>query len=121
MKLDLLSLLVCPQCGEHPLRCESFGGDEGGQIVNGVVWCSCCASWYPVEGELLELLPDALAYAADRARFWSVYQRQLRALNLQPPAADEAGTEMRQQRHQQEHSDWYADNPQQTYSTYERL
>ena len=31
--LQDLPAWVCPQCGEGPLRCKSFGGDEGPEIA----------------------------------------------------------------------------------------
>ena len=69
MALDVLELAECPGCRFHPLSRETFTVGPRGQPLDGVVWCPRCGRWYPLEGGLLELLVEPLAYGADRARF----------------------------------------------------
>jgi ubiquinone/menaquinone biosynthesis C-methylase UbiE len=86
--------------------------------VDGVVWCEDCRQWYPIEGRLLDLLIGPLAYADDRARFWSQNEARLRTLELAPES--EADTSSKAlQKHQQRHFDWYAENEDQSYFEYE--
>jgi ubiquinone/menaquinone biosynthesis C-methylase UbiE len=92
-----------------------------GVIADGVVICPACGAWYPVEDELLELLPEGLAYHDDRRRFQDRHGAQLAALNLKltdPEAAPAADYAL--QKIQQDHFDWYANNDEQTYSEYEQ-
>ena len=120
MRLDVLDLLVCPECGEHPLRYESFAMSGEREILHGVVWCSSCGNWYPIEDGLLELLVGPLAYTDDRTRFWAAYATRLKALDLRPHASCRDQPDVQARREQQAHFDWYASNPQQTYAAYEQ-
>ena len=120
MRQDVLDMLVCPECGEHPLRYESFAMSGKDDILHGVVWCSTCGNWYPIEDGLLELLGSALAYVEDRASFWTTHATRLRALGLRQYASCRDQPDLEAQRRQQAHSDWYASNPQQSYMDYEQ-
>jgi SAM-dependent methyltransferase len=91
-------------------------------LGDGVTWCRDCHNWYPIENELLELLPPPLAYRDDKKRFWLNYERELRALDLGLKSADHKnGAPAEEQRKQQEHFDWYGSNDQQTYNSYEQM
>jgi SAM-dependent methyltransferase len=103
------------------LRAVDFSDDGRFEIRNGVVVCGSCPAWYPIEDELLELLAGALAYRDDRRHFWDRHSGRLTALGLTRESTDLDQVRTAQQKHQQEHSDWYADNPLQTYSEYEHL
>ena len=70
---------------------------------------------------MLELLAGALAYRDDRRHFWDRHSGRLTALGLTRESTDLGQVRTAQQKHQQEHSDWYADDPLQTYSEYEHL
>ena len=121
MNRDVLQLLRCPACGNRELSCSVFREDVEGKILDGVVWCKVCHTWYPIEDGLLELLAGDLAYRNDRARFWVNYSDRLRALGL---GADEDVPERAEnelQIKQQAHFDWYANNEEQTYSEYEQM
>jgi SAM-dependent methyltransferase/uncharacterized protein YbaR (Trm112 family) len=135
MDLTLLNVLRCARCGAHPLRHQRFDTldtADGAELITGVVWCAGCMAWYPVEDGLLELLDGPLVYADDRRRFWSTHEPRLLALGLQPDravgtsdgpsdGASDGPSDLPAQRLQQDHFDWYADNPTQTYAQYERL
>ncbi|MFL5925908.1 MAG: methyltransferase domain-containing protein [Gaiellaceae bacterium] len=121
MALDLVDVLVCPACRASPLRHEALP-IEGESRRDGVYWCTQCERWYPEQDGLLELLDERLAYMDDRERFWAEHRDALTDLGLResPPGAG-IGDHDTEILHQQEHFDWYADNPRQTYSQYEHL
>ena len=83
MKEVVVSMLRCPTCLHEKLDAEIFDAKED-RIVNGVLWCSSCGTWYPVEDELLELLPINLGYIDDRIQFEKKYKSRLNELNLRP-------------------------------------
>ena len=116
MRPDVIDMLVCPECGGHPLCYEDFVTDGGTEILDGVVWCSTCGKWYPIEDGLLELLENALAYTEDRARFWDTHAAHLMNMGLKPYTSSCEQCDTEAQRQQQAHSDWYAANPQQSYT-----
>lgn len=120
---EVLSLLVCPACRQGPLRSVDFAsqGHPSRQLTLGVVTCQACLAWYPVEAGLLELLAGDLVYRDDRTRFWREHSGRLSKLGIHSDAPPTRPESADQQKHQQEHSEWYADNPVQTYSEYERL
>src|SRR5262245_34067974 len=55
MRLSVLERLCCAVC-RGPLESRAFQQMGEDEIESGVVWCSACRSWFPVEGGLLELL-----------------------------------------------------------------
>lgn len=122
MQCELVKLLKCPACDHHPLAQDVFSESAQGGIVDGVLWCEACCSWFPIEDELLELLIGDLAYHDDRARFWAAHADRLKALGLdsEPRSGTSTGPTSELQVIQQEHFDWYAGNDTQTYSAYER-
>ncbi len=122
MDIRIVPFLSCPNCHSTPLEREVFEFRDEQTIENGVLICKHCRAWYPIEAGLLELLPDELAYPQDRQAFWAKYQPRLSALGLSPhELPPQALNEGSLQRKQQEHFDWYADNPDQSYSEYERM
>jgi SAM-dependent methyltransferase/uncharacterized protein YbaR (Trm112 family) len=120
VRSEALGLLRCPECARGPLRADAFSESPDG-IERGVVWCSACASWFPIEDGVLELLRGSLAYADDRARFWDAHEAFLRSRGLKPALAPAAAAHDTSVREQQEHFDWYAHNDEQTYETYEAM
>src|SRR4051812_44629123 len=88
-------------------------------VDDGVVACSTCQYWYPIEDGLLDLLTGSLAYPNDRAIFWQRHQCRLEALGLQPDWRDSGSRDATLQIKQQEHFDWYAKNDIQSYDSYE--
>ena len=120
MRESVLQRLCCAEC-RGSLEWYIFGEPLNGVLTDGVVWCVACRRWYPLDDELLELLPATLAYSADRERFWRTHETQLRKLNLLPDVVAPDVTAVQLQRKQQEHFDWYASNEEQTYSSYEQM
>ena len=125
MKEVVVSMLRCPTCLHEKLDAEIFDAKED-RIVNGVLWCSSCGTWYPVEDELLELLPINLGYIDDRIQFEKKYKSRLNELNLRPfsdlqgpqPVSDEL---VKIKRKQQGHFDEYSTSGTQTYNEVENL
>lgn len=117
---EVLSLAVCPECSSRATQHEIFEPDGRGRIVEGVLWCESCHSWYPIEGGILELLPARLAYHDDRARFWARHAHRLRGRGLTSGERVTAAHELSPEAKQQRHFDWYAVNTSQTYDEYER-
>src|SRR5579862_726076 len=110
---------MCCQVCRGSLRWQVFKRSNPGQIEDGIVWCIACGYWYPIEDSLLEFLAADLAYTADRDRFWEKYRTQLEAIGLHP--VGNSGQTSGPQRTQQEHFDWYANNNEQSYTTYEQM
>jgi ubiquinone/menaquinone biosynthesis C-methylase UbiE/uncharacterized protein YbaR (Trm112 family) len=120
MRFNLINLLRCPICNQSKLSHKAFNGNED-EIINGVLWCTSCSTWYPIEDRLLEFLVGDLAYPDDRNKFWIKYSEQLTVLGLTSDnncLPTVTNTEL--QAKQQTHFDWYAENSKQTYLEYER-
>lgn len=98
------------------MRVDVFARDRGDEIAQGVLLCSRCESWFPIEQYVLELLPPALAYWEDRQRFWKRYQSRMKGLLIS--ARKESTAPVTPQRLQQQYFDWYAHNEKQQYTTY---
>jgi ubiquinone/menaquinone biosynthesis C-methylase UbiE/uncharacterized protein YbaR (Trm112 family) len=119
---ETVGLLRCPTCGKNTLDPEVFQYGPEGEIGLGVFWCRSCRSWFPIEDGLLELLSGPLSYAEDRSRFWKSHEARLKQVGLAPPepaVAPAAAAEESEVARQQQHFDWYAENPTQTYEDYE--
>ena len=120
VRSEVLGLLRCPECAHGPLRGEAFAENADG-IDRGVAWCAACGSWFPIEDGIVELLRGSLAYAQDLARFWNAHEPTLRSRGLRPRAPHTAAAHDSSVREQQAHFDWYAQNDEQTYTTYEAM
>jgi SAM-dependent methyltransferase/uncharacterized protein YbaR (Trm112 family) len=123
MRRKAIDLLRCPACGVAVLTGASFAEvpHQDHEIVDGVVWCRSCSSWFPVEDRLLDLLSGDLAYREDRRRFWETYRTQLTGFGLAADLPSSTGDKNLAQTKQQSHFDWYAENQQQTYAQYEQM
>ncbi len=109
MRTEVISKLICPECGQYPLSYEDFIPSDSAEILDGVVWCSDCGNWYPIEDGLLELLGSDLAYIENRIRFWATYEVRLMSLGLKPYTSVGTQRTTQAQRQQQKHSDFVAD------------
>ncbi|MBX3080380.1 MAG: methyltransferase domain-containing protein [Anaerolineae bacterium] len=116
----LVDMLVCPSCKSNTLELHIFGSTSPENGQDGVVKCTACNAWYPLEDDLLEYLTGDLAYHDDRAKFWTKYTTQLTMLGLSADRPTSQEVVQQLQTIQQKHFDWYAQNDQQTYSAYER-
>ena len=111
---EVLECLRCPSCGSTQLAHAVFREQSPTDIVDGVLWCRDCSHWYPIEDRLLDFLVGPLAYGDDRSRFWDKHQDRLAALGLDLRSVS-GTTSKDQQKQQQDHFDWYADNTKQSY------
>ena len=71
MQRALLVFLVCPTC-HGALSCHVQREQTGGEIDEGLLLCAGCSRWYPITGQLPELLPDHLR---DAERDTALFQR----------------------------------------------
>lgn len=120
MNEPVLKKLKCPECQSHKLDWKSFVS-ENKKIQEGVVWCKECNAWFPIEEKILEFLPASLAYSDDRSLFWTKYDKQLEEIGLLPFGKNQMIGDFQEQKKQQDHFDWYAQNETQTYSSYEEM
>lgn len=58
MKKDLMDILCCPVCkGDLQLKVKR---EEGGEIIEGSLYCPKCEETYPIEDGIPNLLPPGL-------------------------------------------------------------
>jgi len=122
MRPDVLELLTCPSCGAGDLTLHTITSGPAGDTDEGLVTCTACEMWYPVEQGVLELLAPPLWYEADRHAFRERHAATLHTLSLDraPPTGSDGDAAHDAQAKQQAHFDWYAANETQSYDAYER-
>jgi uncharacterized protein YbaR (Trm112 family) len=59
VKRSLLDILACPMDRHHPLTLVEFAS-EGDKVVDGLMVCGECGRYYPISGEIANMLPDGL-------------------------------------------------------------
>lgn len=96
------------------------------EVLEGVVWCEECRTWYAIEDGFLDFLTGALAHTEAKDDFWRKREADLSALGLSRAHVDGWKSELATQepgavqaRQQQKHFDWYVSNKKQRYSDYE--
>lgn len=58
MKRDLMDILCCPVCkGDLKLTVKK---EEGGEVIDGSLYCAKCNETYPIEDGIPNLLPPEL-------------------------------------------------------------
>jgi len=120
MNSFFLERLRCPACSSN-LEWRAIKDSPNGDIHTGVVWCASCMDWFPIEDELLELLPVALGYLDDRERFWVQHEVLLKSLRLKPTHRESDRKRGTDQQRQQTHFDQYVKDEKQTYTEYEGM
>jgi SAM-dependent methyltransferase/uncharacterized protein YbaR (Trm112 family) len=128
MLRELIDRLLCPGCRDsrQTLRAEVFSEGVEGHVRTGVVVCSGCRRWYPIEEDLLDLTGPDLAEPAEHEAFEGSFARELSARRLTTGATATSGGEasgpaVAAKMNQRRVFDWYATNDQQTYRQYARL
>jgi uncharacterized protein len=58
MKKDLMDILCCPVC-KGDLK-PTVKKEEGGEIIDGSLYCAKCNETYPIEDGIPNLLPPGL-------------------------------------------------------------
>jgi SAM-dependent methyltransferase/uncharacterized protein YbaR (Trm112 family) len=119
----LIPKLACPTCEqtEAPLIANVFDDLCGEHIRDGILICSACRAWYPIEDELLELVTTALIDREDLAAFVQRFSDQLIACGVDPAKA--IGAELpanlfEAQTKQRSHFDKYAEGHEPGFADY---
>jgi ubiquinone/menaquinone biosynthesis C-methylase UbiE/uncharacterized protein YbaR (Trm112 family) len=126
MLKDLVPRLACPACTDGgQLKSHAFVETSDGHIRDGVLVCSSCRAWYPIDDRLLELVTGALVDRPGLAAFSNRWRDRLQALGLQLSESKAIENlsddpDVAAQLKQREHFDWYAANGQQSYLDYAR-
>lgn len=60
MKKNLLTIVICPHCRKKKLMLKHAFAYEFGEVIDGVILCSHCDSWYPIIKGIPRLLPEEL-------------------------------------------------------------
>lgn len=119
MLKSLTRRLACPQCKDQGrLRAHSFAEGTDGHIQHGALQCRECDAWYPIDDNLLELVPASLIDAEGLDAFCRRWRVQLKAANLDRFDVHTDKQALAAQIKQREHFDWYADNGDQSYLDY---
>ncbi len=111
MQSKFLKLLLCPTCQSDELKEVPF------TKLDGIIFCKKCRTWYPIDNNLLEFLPESLCYKNDRRIFFNRFKKNFSTNKITFGKKDVKT--LRQQKDQQKHSDWYAENDLQTYTEFE--
>lgn len=117
--------LICPTCknAAAELNLHVFEEGRGEHVKDGILVCPSCASWYPIEDHVLELLPPNLAYSDDIQKFYDRFTSAINNADIDKVSTKQTTAETNDtpQLTQREHFDWYAENSQQTYDEYESM
>ncbi|MBN2107160.1 MAG: methyltransferase domain-containing protein [Deltaproteobacteria bacterium] len=119
MNKNHIEFFLCPACANAGLEIEAIDSYDNGEIKNGILLCRSCAAWYPVEDGVLELLVKPLRYEQDRLNFIRTFKDRIKSVDVARQPDPDLGREgYADQIKQQQHSDWFTENEQQTYSVF---
>src|SRR5947208_405144 len=122
MLKKLICKLACPACmqTEAPLLDRVFAEAAGEHIRDGILMCPACGAWYPIEDELLELVPAALMDDEDLSAFVQEFSDQLIACGADATKAGGKKLESHfdAQLKQRQHFDKYADGREPGFADY---
>lgn len=121
MFLHHLLSLKCPSCHSENLTTERLPTDQAKsdkEISDGFLWCQNCFQWYPVENGVLDFLTGSLVYSDNVNTFWNNNIQQMKPLGLKPRETPQGIGDDQLQKEQQDHSDWFADNDETSYTDY---
>lgn len=74
MKLALLELLACPECGGN-LDCRSTESDDRGEVLAGELVCRACSRAVPVRSGIPRFVPGE-DYASSFGLQWNQFRRE---------------------------------------------
>ena len=83
MKQSLLHYLACPSCHSTSLKPHSFSPSPS-EIIEGILLCASCTSWYLIEEGILELLTADFNYAR-KLQFYQHHTPHFKKLKLKIP------------------------------------
>ena len=72
MKRRLMEILACPIDKHYPLELHVF--EEKEEITEGLLVCTECNRWYPISGEIPQMLPDDLREAKEDLEWLSKWK-----------------------------------------------
>ncbi|MHA2233027.1 MAG: Trm112 family protein [Candidatus Hodarchaeales archaeon] len=58
LRRDLMEILACPICKFEDLQLYVF--EESDEIDSGLIFCSNCKRYYPIQDTIPRMLPDSL-------------------------------------------------------------
>jgi ubiquinone/menaquinone biosynthesis C-methylase UbiE len=119
---SLVPRLRCASCLEEgaPLELVAFAYGSAGHVQDGILVCGRCASWFPIQDDLLELVDSRWLDAESLRSFEQRFAPQLAASVVAlPPVADADAPETPQMK-QRRHFDWFASDETMNYDRYQR-
>jgi ubiquinone/menaquinone biosynthesis C-methylase UbiE/uncharacterized protein YbaR (Trm112 family) len=123
MLRDLAHRLICPTCRDprSDMGVHSFQDGSDGHVHDGVLICSLCREWYPIEDEVLEFVRPEMLYPEDAVAFERRFASRLAALGCKShELARTPHDEDTEQRKQREHFDRYAESLEPGFQDYTR-
>ena len=78
MQRSLLEILACPADKHHPLRLVEFES-QGETVVEGVMLCDECGRYFPISGEIANMLPDELRSKKEDLEFLKKWKGRMPA------------------------------------------
>jgi uncharacterized protein YbaR (Trm112 family) len=78
MDKNILHFLKCPACNSYQLAIDEISTYNQTEVNEGIIWCTNCMTWYPIENGLLEFLSGDLIYHEDREKFAEKHQERLK-------------------------------------------
>jgi SAM-dependent methyltransferase/uncharacterized protein YbaR (Trm112 family) len=126
---DIIQYLICPNCRDHDHQLDLLPiiRDNDGYIMEGILVCTSCNSWFPITDGILELVSGSLADITLLDAFGRRHRDFLEAKGVQWRTeggnADNVDPEreFEQQLKQRSHFEWYAENETQSYIEYQRM
>lgn len=121
MFLHHLFQLKCSFCNSSNLDVERLPNDQAksnNEIWSGFIWCRHCLEWYPIERGVLDFLTGPLEYPEILNDFWNKNNQHMKTMGLNPRKSFHSSEDFHQQKIQQNHSDWFADNDEKNYTEF---
>jgi ubiquinone/menaquinone biosynthesis C-methylase UbiE/uncharacterized protein YbaR (Trm112 family) len=105
MRLDLAGCLRCSSCGADSPEIHPFELSTEDRCRLGALRCRSCGAWFPIEDNVVDLLPAERAEPGSRRRFFDANHLRLEEFGLRPPPSAAPDPDFASQAHQREHFD----------------
>jgi uncharacterized protein YbaR (Trm112 family) len=79
MNLELIPLLLCPECRESQFDIERYDNQDG-RILNGRLICRSCKLWYRIQNGIVDMLPTSLRDESKYRQFAETYHIEYQKL-----------------------------------------
>lgn len=108
----LAPMFAYPSCKntKAELNLHEFCEGVDGHVKDGLLICSSCKGWFPIDNELLELVPESLQDTETIQSLFSKYGSKFQALGLSTSKDLKPSEEFVEQIKQREHFDLYAES-----------